>query len=154
MRRATASRGLWRHPDFLRLWAGQTISQFGSQVTLLALPLTADLTLGATPAEMGLLDALQTVPYLLVGLPAGVWVDRLPRRPVLMVADLGRGALLGTLPAAASLHRLGLPQLYLVAFATGLGDATGLAVAGGAIEPDTGLARMRAAAPARAAPRW
>ena len=120
MRRAQAPQGLWRHPDFLRLWAGQTISQFGSQVTLLALPLTAALALGATPAEMGILAALQSAPFLLVGLLAGVWVDRLPRRPVLIVADLGRAALLGSLPAAAFLDRLGMPQLYLVAFATGL----------------------------------
>jgi len=77
---------LWRHRDFTKLWAGQTISQFGSQITPLALPLTAALILHATPAEMGILSAVETAPFLLVGLFAGVWVDRLRRRPILLAA--------------------------------------------------------------------
>ncbi len=77
---------LWRHRDFTKLWAGQTISQLGSQITPLALPLTAALTLHATPAEMGILSAAETAPFLLVGLFAGVWVDRLRRRPILLAA--------------------------------------------------------------------
>jgi MFS family permease len=111
--------GLWRHPDFVKLWAGQTISLFGSEVTLLALPLTAALTLGATPAQMGLLGAVQTAPFLL-GLFAGVWVDRLRRRPILMWADLGRAALLGSIPVAAVFSVLSLEQLYGVAGLVGL----------------------------------
>jgi len=85
---------LWHHPDFIKLWGGQTISQFGSQITLLALPLTAALTLNATPAQMGILFALQNASFLLFGLPAGVWVDRLRRRPILIIADCARAVVL------------------------------------------------------------
>jgi len=85
---------LWRHPDFLKLWAGETISLLGSQVTLLAIPLTAALALNATPLQMGMLGTVQYIPWLLVGLLAGAWVDRLRRRPVMVAADLGRAVLL------------------------------------------------------------
>ena len=81
--------GLWLHADFRKLWAGQTISLFGSQVTLLALPLVAVLMLGATPVQMGLLGAAEYAPFLLVGLLAGVWVDRFRRRPILIWSDPG-----------------------------------------------------------------
>ncbi len=111
--------GLWRHPDFMKLWAGQAISVGGTAVTDLALPLTAALTLRATPAQMGVLGALEVLPYLLVSLLAGVWVDRLRRRPVLIAADLGRAGLLASIPIAALLGRLGLTQLYAVAFLVG-----------------------------------
>ncbi len=73
---------LLRHGDFVKHWIGQTISLFGSQFTLLALPLVAILMLAAGPAEMGLLVALETAPFLMLGLFVGVWVDRYPRRPV------------------------------------------------------------------------
>ena len=86
--------GLWRNPSFLKLWAGQTISQFGSQVSLLAIPLLAALTLSATPTQMGLLTAVATLPTLVLALPAGVWVDRLPHRPIMIAADLGRAMIL------------------------------------------------------------
>src|SRR5215813_13371200 len=89
---------LWRHPDFLKLWTGQTISLLGSQVTLLALPLTAVLTLRATAFQMGVLRALQYAPALFIGLFAGVYIDRLRRRPILLLADFGRAALLGAIP--------------------------------------------------------
>jgi MFS family permease len=112
--------GLWRHREFRRLWAGQTISLVGSQVTLLALPLTAVLSLKASPVQMGVLGAVQFAPFLLVGLFAGVWVDRLRRRPILMAADFGRAVLLSSIPAAALLHRLGMPQLYIVGFLVGV----------------------------------
>lgn len=112
--------GLWRHPDFLKLWAGETISLVGSQLTLLALPLTAALVLDATPVEMGLLGALGSMPYLLFGLFAGVWVDRLRRRPIMIVANLGRAALLASIPVTALLGALRLEQLYLVAFGAGV----------------------------------
>ncbi|MGH2587340.1 MAG: MFS transporter [Dehalococcoidia bacterium] len=111
--------GLWRNPDFLRLWAGQTVSLFGSQVTILALPLTATLVLDATPVQMGLLGATGTLPFLLIGLFAGVWVDRLRRRPVLIAADLGRAVLLGSIPLAAALDQLTMAQLYAVSLLTG-----------------------------------
>jgi len=74
---------LWRQPDFLKLWAGQTISLVGSLITQLALGLTAAVLLGASPIEMGVLGLVQSVPFLLFGLPAGVWVDRMRRRPLL-----------------------------------------------------------------------
>jgi MFS family permease len=112
--------GLWRHANFLRLWTGQTISQFGSQITLLALPLAAALTLHATPAEMGILSAAETAPFLLIGLFAGVWVDRLRRRPVLLVTDFARGVLLLAIPLAALLGALTIGLLYAVAFLVGI----------------------------------
>lgn len=112
--------GLWRHSEFLKLWAGQTISQFGSQVTLLALPLTAALTLHATAADMGLLSAAETAPFLLVGLLAGVWVDRLRRRPILMIADCGRFFLLLLIPLLALLDILRIEALYVIAFFVGI----------------------------------
>lgn len=106
--------GLWRHPEFVKLWAGQSVSQVGSQVTRLALPLTAAVVLGATPAQMGALQAIETIPHVALGLAAGVWVDRLRRRPVMIAADLGRAALLGSIPLAALLGVLRIEQLYLV----------------------------------------
>ncbi len=90
-------KGLWQRPDFIKLWLGQTVSLFGSAVTNLALPLTAALTLQATPVQMGLLKAAQFAPFLLIGLMAGVWVDRRRRRPILIVTDLGRALLLGSI---------------------------------------------------------
>src|SRR5262245_24277851 len=85
---------LWRHADFMKLWVGQTISLFGSALSRLALPLIAALTLNAIPAEMGLLAAVDTAPSLVVGLFAGVWVDRYRRRTLLIAGDLGRALLL------------------------------------------------------------
>src|SRR4051794_27770239 len=84
------SRSLWSHSDFLRLFAAQSVSLFGSEITLIALPLTAVLVLGAGPAQMGLLAAAEKVPFMLVGLFAGVWVDRLRCRSVLVTADICR----------------------------------------------------------------
>ncbi len=113
-------RSLWRHPDFLKLWTAETISQFGTQITILALPLTAILVLKATPFEVGVLETFQFLPFVLVGLPAGVWVDRLRRRPVLIVGDLGRAVALGSIPIAYALGMLTLPHLYIAAFVTGV----------------------------------
>ncbi len=78
--------GLWRHPDFLKLWAGQTNSLLGDQVSLLALPLTAVVFLRANAFQMGLLTAAGSAPALLFALIAGVWINRLQRRPVLLFA--------------------------------------------------------------------
>jgi MFS family permease len=111
---------LWRHADFRRLWAGDTISQFGTMVTLIALPLLAVKTLHASAFEVGLLTASETAAFLLVGLPAGAWVDRLRRRSVMIVNDLLRALLLGSLPLAAWLGVLTLAQLYVVALLTGV----------------------------------
>jgi MFS family permease len=117
---ADTSASLWRHPDFLRLWAGQSISQLGSQVSLLAIPLTAVVALGATAFQAGLLGTFEFLPFLLVGLPAGVWVDRMARRPVLIAADLGRTVALASIPVAAGLHSLHMAQLYAVSFVVGV----------------------------------
>jgi len=107
--------GLWTHPDFVKLWAGQTVSLFGSQVTLVALPLTAVLVLGATPVQMGLLSAAASTPAFVFGLLAGAWVDRGRRRPIMIWANLGRAVILGSIPFAAALGALHLEHLYVVA---------------------------------------
>jgi MFS family permease len=112
-------RSLWRNADFLKLWAGQTISLIGSEVTSLALPLTAALTLNATPAQMGVLGAVQYTPAILLGLFAGVWIDRVRRRPILLFADVGRALLLASIPVAILLGVHGMNYLYGVAFAVG-----------------------------------
>lgn len=111
--------GLWQHPDFLKLWIAQTISHFGTQISLLTIPLTAVLTLDATAFEMGVLTAMSQAPFLLVGLLAGVWVDRLRRRPVLIAADLGRFLLLLVIPLLAVLDVLRIEYLFAIVFLVG-----------------------------------
>jgi predicted MFS family arabinose efflux permease len=106
--------------DFLRLWGGQSISELGSQVTTLALPLAAVLVLHASVFQVGLLTTAGYAAFLLVGLPAGVWVDRLRRRSVMIVADVIRAIALASVPAAYGLGVLTLAQLYAVAFVTGV----------------------------------
>ncbi len=108
---------LWRQRDFVKLWAGQTISEAGS--LLGALPYLALLTLKATPAQMGILETLQSIPALLFALLAGAWVDRLRRRPLLIAADLGRAVVMGIVPLLALSHWLGIGPLYAVAFIAG-----------------------------------
>ena len=106
--------------DFLRLWTGQAVSVFGSQITLLALPLAAVLTLHAGSFRMGVLSAAGMLPWLLFALPAGVWTDRRPRRRRILIAtDLGRAAILVTVPLAAAFGVLSFWQLAVVAFAAG-----------------------------------
>ena len=112
--------GLWKSPDFVKLWLGQTVSYFGSGITGIALPLTAVLILAATPVQMGILGALDGVSVLLIGLLAGVWVDRVRRRPLLIATDLGRALILSTIPLAALLGVLGIWQLYIVAALAGM----------------------------------
>jgi MFS family permease len=107
--------GLWKNPDFVKLWLGQTVSNFGSGITGIALPLTAVLVLTASPAQMGILGAVDGGAVLLVGLLAGVWVDRVRRRPLMIATDLGRAFVLSTIPLAALFGVLGLGQLYIVA---------------------------------------
>ncbi|HEX2849922.1 MAG TPA: MFS transporter [Acidimicrobiales bacterium] len=111
---------LWRHRDFLQLWSAETVSQLGSQVSLLALPLIAIKQLKATPFEVGALSALEFLPFILVGLPAGVWVDRLRRRPILIAGDVGRALALASIPIAWALGALTIWQLYAVGFVTGV----------------------------------
>ncbi|HEX5416573.1 MAG TPA: MFS transporter [Chloroflexota bacterium] len=110
---------LWRRGDFLKLWLATTVSLLGSEFTGLAIPLIAVLTLGATPAQMGFLDAARYLPFLLIGLFAGVWADRHRKRPILIGADLCRALLLLSIPAAAVLGALTLLQLYLVILLVG-----------------------------------
>jgi MFS family permease len=111
---------LFFHRDFRLLWIGDTVSQFGSIVTNVAAPLLAALVLAATPFQMGLLTAADTAAFLLVGLPAGAWVDRMRRRPLMLSADLGRAVLLASIPVAWWLHVLTLTQLILVGLAVGV----------------------------------
>src|SRR3990170_1653382 len=110
---------LWRHREFLKLWTAQTISVFGDNFTALALPLIAAITLKATPGQMGILTALERLPFLVLGLMAGVWVDRTRRRPILIAGDIGRGLVLLSIPMAATLGALGMPQLYVVGLVVG-----------------------------------
>jgi MFS family permease len=110
---------LWRHREFLKYWTASAISDVGSQVTALALPLIGALTLGATPWQMGVLTASSTAPILLVGLFAGVLVDRLRRRPVLIATDVGRAILLLTIPLASVFGMLTIELLCVVALLVG-----------------------------------
>jgi len=119
MGRLVPQTGLGRNRDFLKLWAGQSVSLFGSQVTRLALPLAAVLTLHAGAAQMGLLGAALLTPYLVFGLFAGVLVDRLRRRPILIAADVGRAALLAVIPVLAVTGRLRIEHLYAIGFLFG-----------------------------------
>ena len=107
---------LWRQPDFLKLWTGQTVSRLGSVVTRTALPLVALLALGAGPRELAYLVISASVAVLLVGLVAGAWVDRLRRRPILVWTDVIRAALLFWIPIAYAIGSLRMEQLYAVAF--------------------------------------
>ncbi|MDF2694329.1 MAG: Major facilitator superfamily permease [Labilithrix sp.] len=112
--------GLWRHADFLKLWTAETISQFGSQITGIALPLVAIITLDVTPFEVSALIVIEMAPFLLISLPAGVWVDRLPRKPILVIGDLGRAAALVSIPIAYWADALTIWQLYVVGFVVGI----------------------------------
>jgi MFS family permease len=105
---------------FRRFWLGQTISLFGDQITMIAVPLTAVLVLHASAAQMGYLIAAELAPNLLFALHAGAWVDRRGRRRVMMiVCDLGRAALIATIPLAYAFDALKIQQLYIVAFLVG-----------------------------------
>jgi MFS family permease len=108
---------LRRNRAFVLVWSAATVSVFGSYVTRIALPFVAILTLGAGPIEVAVLRSLELVAALIVGFVAGAWVDRLRRRPVLIWADIGRVALLGSIPLAAFGGWLTLPQVFIVAAA-------------------------------------
>ena len=110
---------LLRDPDFLKLWTGQTISAFGTQVTILAVPILAALALNVSPLEFGLLTTIEFLPVVLLSLPAGVWVDRLRRRPILVWSDGVRATSLLSIPIAFALGILTIWQLYLVVLVNG-----------------------------------
>lgn len=111
---------LWHHSDFLRFWFGDTVSQFTAQVTGLALPTVAILLLGATPFEMGILGTLQLLAFPTLGLFVGVWADRYRRRPIMIMANLGRMTLLASIPIASMFGLLSMHLLYVVAVITGV----------------------------------
>jgi MFS family permease len=114
------SGGLWGHRDFLKLWTGQSISELGSQVSGLAIPLLAAYSLHATPLQFSLLGVMGFLPFILFALPAGVWVDRLRRRYILIVGDAGRAVLLAIVPILWALHELQVWQLLVIEFLVGV----------------------------------
>lgn len=109
-----------RRRDFHRLLAAAALSKLGTQVSYLAIPLVAVLTLDAGPGQVGLLGALSTVAFVVVGLPAGAWLDRVRRRGVMVAADVVRGLLLAWVPVAWLLDALTLTQLYVVVLLSGV----------------------------------
>ena len=112
--------GLLHEEQFRRFWIGQSISVFGDQITLLALPIVAVLILGADPTQMGLLTAIGLLPHLLFSLPAGVWLDRVHRRRRLMIlADIGRAIAIAVIPVLYLLNALSMSALFVVAFVVG-----------------------------------
>jgi MFS family permease len=117
---APTGRSLWRDRNFLTLWSGQALSQFGAQITELAIPVLAVLVLGATEWEVGLLGAAQMAAFLLVGLPAGAWIDRMRKRHVMIWADLVRAVALGSIPILWLLGVLHIGQLIAVALVMGV----------------------------------
>jgi len=118
-------RGLWRLPDFRRLWLSLTITAFGAQITNLALPLTAALLLHATPMQMGILVALETLPFALVSLHAGVLLDRVRKLPIVITSDVSRGLALLTIPLCAWRGVLSVEVLYAVGFFCGVQNVVG-----------------------------
>jgi MFS family permease len=114
-----ATRSLLRDPDFLKLWTGQTVSVFGTQITILAVPILAAVALKVSPFEFGLLATIEFLPVVILSLPAGVWVDRLRRRPILIWGDVARAVSLLSIPIAFALSVLTIWQLYVVVFVNG-----------------------------------
>jgi MFS family permease len=112
---------LWKDGEFLKLWWGQAVSELGSQVSALALPTVAILILSATPFQVGLLEALQFLAFPVLGLIAGVYADRIRRRPIMIACDVLRLVALGSVPAAFVLGLLTIEQLYVVALLVGVG---------------------------------
>ncbi|GIH27802.1 MFS transporter [Acrocarpospora phusangensis] len=113
-------RSLWRHRDFTLLWAAQTVSQIGSQITFFAIPVIALTVLDASTTQVGLLVAAETLPFLLVSLPAGVWVDRWDRRRTLIFTDVGRMVVLAALPLAFLFDLLSIPLMLVVGLLVGI----------------------------------
>jgi MFS family permease len=111
--------GIWKNSDFFKLWSATTISQMGTQVSFIALPLIAVIFLRATPFEVSVLNAIDFLPSVLFGLPVGVWVDRHRRRPIMIISDIIRGFGLLMIPISAGLHLMSIWQLYIVVFIIG-----------------------------------
>jgi MFS family permease len=111
---------VWHNADFVRLWVGQTISSFGSQITFLALPLTAVLTLDAPPLQLGVLVAVEYVPGLALGLVAGALVDRFSKGRIMVATNAARALLLGLIPVLAATGHLRIGYLYVIGFAVGV----------------------------------
>lgn len=112
--------GLWRHRDFLLLWSGQSVSELGSAVSLLAVPLVAVVVLHASTFGVGLLSAAETAPFLIIALPAGLVVDRLAKRRLMLGCDLARMLVIGSVPVAAAAGVLTMAQLYAAALLAGI----------------------------------
>jgi MFS family permease len=112
--------GLWGHADFLKLWTGQSISEFGSQISALAIPWLAAVGLHASPLQFSLLGVLGFLPFIIFALPAGVWVDRLRRRPILIIGDAARAVLLGVLPVLWAFDALQMWHLFVIQFVVGV----------------------------------
>jgi MFS family permease len=119
-RRLTPKGALWRNSDFLKLWTGQSISELGSQVSQLAIPWVAAVVLHVSPFVFSLLGTLGFLPFIIFALPAGVWVDRLRRRPILIFGDAARAVLLATIPIAYAFGALTVWQLLAVQFVVGI----------------------------------
>ena len=110
---------LWHHSNYMKLWLAATVSLMGSQVSQLAIPFIATVVLNSSPLEVALLAAVEMAPFLLFALPAGAWLDRVRRRPVLIAGDFGRGLALLSIPIAYAAGGLTIWQLYAVGFITG-----------------------------------
>ena len=117
---ASVSGSLWRHRDFMLLWGGQSISEIGSAVTTVALPLAAVVLLRATTFQVGLLTAAGTASFLLVALPAGLVVDRVVKRWLMLACDVARTLIIGSVALAAAFGVLTMAQLFVVALLSGL----------------------------------
>jgi len=111
---------LWHDRNFLTMWSGQALSQFGAQVSLLAIPVLAVLLLDATSFEVGVLNAADTAAFLVVGLPAGAWIDRMRKRHVMIWADAVRAVAIATIPALWALGWLQIWHVYVVALVVGV----------------------------------
>jgi MFS family permease len=118
-------RGLWLSRDFRRLWVSLTVTAYGTQITNLALPLTAALLLHASPMQMGILIALETLPFALCSLHAGVLLDRVRKLPVVIASDLGRALALAVIPIAAWLGALSIEVLFVIGFVCGVQNVVG-----------------------------
>ncbi len=120
----------------MKLWTSLTITSFGAQITNLALPLTAAVMLHATPWQMGVLVALETLPFALVSLHAGVLIDRVRKLPIVIAADIGRGVALLAIPVAAYFDVLSIEILFVVGFVCGVQNVVGGAALPGAARAD------------------
>jgi MFS family permease len=112
--------GLWRDSDFVKFWSGETLSLLGSQVSLIAIPLLAVTRLSASPLQMGMLNSAQYIPFLVLALVAGVWVDRYRRLPMMVATNFGRALLIGFVPLAITLKLLNMGLIITLVFLAGL----------------------------------